>query len=119
MMLLSAAAADTLHAPAEVGTFFRLDGVRDARAASMFSTLRADASGMRITADDERLLAMCEIAVDAMGGGDVDHPTSGAKSAWKAWLGYCSWAGVLPWRTDAAAALGSSKQRGSERRSSG
>ena len=109
MMLLSAAAADTLHAPAEVGTFFRLDGVRDARAASMFSTLRADASGMRITADDERLLAMCEIAVDAMGGGDVDHPTSGAKSAWKAWLGYCSWAGVLPWRTDAAAALGSSE----------
>ena len=22
------------------------------------------------------------------------------QAAWKAWLGFCSWAGVLPWRTD-------------------
>ena len=42
MMLLSAAAADTLHAPAEINLFSRLDGVREARAATMFATLRGD-----------------------------------------------------------------------------
>ena len=109
MMLLSAAAADTLHPPAAVGAFGRLDGVRDARAAAMFATMRDDTSGMRIGADDERLLEMCEVFVDALGAEEVDNPTGGAKSAWKAWLGFCSWAGVLPWRTDAAAALGSSE----------
>ena len=108
-MLLSAAAADTLHPPAAVGAFGRLDGVRDARAAAMFATMRDDTSGMRIGADDERLLEMCEVFVDALGAEEVDNPTGGAKSAWKAWLGFCSWAGVLPWRTDAAAALGSSE----------
>ena len=51
---------------------------------------------------------MCEVFVDALGAEEVDNPTGGAKSAWKAWLGFCSLAGVLPWRTDAAAALGSS-----------
>ena len=90
MMLLSAAAADTLHAPAEINMFSRLDGVREARAATMFATLRDDTSAMRISADDERLLTMCEIALDALGGGDVDNPTGGAKSAWKAWMGFCS-----------------------------
>eukprot|EP00966_Prymnesium_polylepis_P044048 1021015-Prymnesium_polylepis.1 len=42
MVLLSAAAADTLHPPAAVGAVGRLDGVRDARAASLFVTMREE-----------------------------------------------------------------------------
>ena len=105
LMLLSAAAADTLHAPADINLVSGLSGIREARAMSMFAALRSDQSTMAIRAEDQRLLEMCELAVQALGDKN-DEPTGNAKSAWKAWLGFCSWAGVLPWRTEAAAALG-------------
>ena len=33
-----------------------------------------------------------------------------AKSDWKAWTRYCAWAGIMPWRTDATAAIGTNPE---------
>eukprot|EP00966_Prymnesium_polylepis_P003551 81152-Prymnesium_polylepis.1 len=81
MMLLSAAAADTLHPPAAVGAFGRLDGVR-ARAASLFATMREDTSaacGSRQTTSGSSQCARSSSA-DALGAEEVDNPPGGAKS---------------------------------------
>eukprot|EP00966_Prymnesium_polylepis_P245828 5686359-Prymnesium_polylepis.1 len=60
---------------------------------SMFAALRSDQSTMATQAEDQRHLEMlCELAVQALGDKN-DEPTGNAKSAWKAWLGFCSWAG--------------------------
>jgi len=85
-MLLSAAAplgGDTLHAPADINLVSGLSGIREARAMSMFAALRSDQSTMAIQAEDQRLLEMCELAVQALGDKN-DEPTGNAKSAWKA-----------------------------------
>lgn len=108
LMMVSSTTIDAVSTLADLSVFASLRGVQEARAAALFVTLREDRSAMRVRAEDARLLEMCEIAVSAMGSGE-EEPSGGAKSAWKALLGFCSWAGVLPWRTEAAAALGSSE----------
>ena len=71
----------------------------------MFAVLRSDSSTQAINASDERMLEMCELAIDALDS-DGGEMRGNAKSDWKHWVAFCSWAGILPWRTNAAAALG-------------
>ena len=82
-----------------------LSEVQQARADSLFASLRADTGPNRIACDDERMAEMCEKAIAALDEDDGELKGN-AKSDWKAWCGYCTWAGVLPWRSDASAALG-------------
>ena len=66
-------------------------------AEATFQRLRNDTSEHAIGADDDVLMAMCEAAAYA---GDDMPVTSSAQldSNWKAWSGYCRYAGISPWR---------------------
>ena len=104
LLLLSGATASAVQAQA-IELHPALREHQSARAQAMFAVLRSDSSSQAIRAEDERMLEMCELAVDALDSDDGELKGN-AKSDWKHWIGFCSWAGVLPWRTNAAAALG-------------
>jgi len=100
--------ADTvIDGPALRGTAqaSHLSEVQQSRADSLFAALRAETGPNRIACSNERMAEMCEIAIAALDEDDGEMKGN-AKSDWKAWCGYCTWAGVLPWRSDASAALG-------------
>lgn len=104
LLLMSGATVAAVN-PAAVELHPRLHDHQSARALAMFEALRSDDTSMRIGADEARMLEMCELAVDALDCDDGEL-TGNAKSNWKHWVGFCSWAGIMPWRTDVAASLG-------------
>lgn len=104
LLLLSGATAGAVHAEA-IELHPALKAHQSARAQAMFAVLRSDSTSQAINASDERMLEMCELAIDALDS-DGGELRGNAKSDWKHWIGFCSWAGILPWRTNAAAALG-------------
>jgi integrase len=105
LMLLSGATTGAVMVGGGDSIHPALKQHQEERAHAIFAALRDDSSAQRISAHDERMLEMCERMVEALDSNDGELQGN-AKSNWKHWVGFCSWAGILPWRTDPRAALG-------------